>query len=223
MKSLQPLMNQLGYSFNDEQWLKQALTHRSLGAPHNERLEFLGDAILNFIAAQWLYRQFEGGTEGDLTRYRAALVRKETLAEIANELDLGPYLRLGIGELKSGGFRRPSMLADTVEAIIGALYLDGGLSPCQRWIESWLKTQCARFDEKKEKDPKTKLQEWLQAHEYPLPEYKLIKTTGKEHERIFFIQCEVKGFDFTTKGEALTCRKAEQKAAEAFIKKCKAD
>ena len=182
----------LGYQFRSPELLQQALTHRSWGKKNQERLEFLGDGVLNMVAAELLYKQKPDAQEGDLSRYRARIVRGETLAQIAADLQLGEYVRLGQGELKSGGYRRDSILEDALEAIIGAIYLDGGLPACQKVIgRLWtnLIDELPAADELK--DPKTRLQEWLQARGLPLPEYAVQSTEGPDHARIFTVECAI--------------------------------
>lgn len=212
-----------GYQFKDESLLLLALTHRSMGGQNNERLEFLGDSILGMVISSELYSRFPTEKEGVLTRLRSSLVKGETLSEIAAELNLGEYIKLGSGELKSGGFRRASTLADAVEAIIGAIYLDShklsGISVVQEII---LKI----FDERINncepssilKDPKTRLQEHLQAKGLPLPEYSVISISGKEHQQTFKVSCSIKGFANHVNATGASRRKAEQAAAEKVLK-----
>lgn len=210
----------LGYQFKQSQQLDLALTHRSYGNPHNERLEFLGDSILSFVIAEALYEQFPSATEGDLSRMRATLVRGQTLAELALEFDLGEYLRLGPGELKSGGFRRESILADAVEAIIGGVYLDSGLERCKALILSWYEKRLAEIKPGVgQKDPKTRLQEYLQAERKPLPVYDVTEITGAAHNQQFTVQCQVEGLDNPIVGRGTSRRKAEQESARKALKK----
>jgi ribonuclease-3 len=185
---------------------------------HNERLEFLGDSVLNFIIAHALYQQFPHAKEGDLSRYRAKLVCEETLAALALEFDLSAYLILGIGELKSGGFRRKSIMADTLEALIAAIYLDSNLITCQKLVEMWFAQRLSDAGQFKiKKDSKTMLQEYLQAEQLALPYYKIVKITGKDHEQIFHLSCQVEGISEGTVGQGSSRRIAEQEAAAAFL------
>ncbi|WP_419421170.1 ribonuclease III [Legionella sp. D16C41] len=208
----------IDYQFKNIAYLKQALTHCSAGNANNERLEFLGDSILSFVIAHALFERFQQESEGQLSRLRAFLVKGETLAEIAIELGLGDYLFLGQGELKSGGFRRASILADALEAVFAAVYLDGGMEACQKLI---LKLFASRLENKELqtnlKDAKTQLQEFLQAKKKPLPEYNLIKIEGEEHEQIFYIACTVSGITKSTVGSGSNRRKAEQEAAKELL------
>ena len=208
------LSKKIGYSFKEPKLLLQALTHRSAKGAHNERLEFLGDAILGFVIAESLYQKFPKQAEGDLTRMRSSLVKGVTLAEVGRDFDLGQYLILGPGELKSGGHRRDSILEDAIEAIIGAVYLDADLPTCQALILSWFEQ---RLDDIKpgneQKDPKTRLQEYLQGRKIPLPQYDVINTTGQSHNQQFTVRCitSVLANEVITKGSSR--RKAEQSAA----------
>lgn len=218
--NLKILERKLGYSFKNQQLLQKALTHRSMRVEHNERLEFLGDSILNFIIAHAVYKQFPHAKEGDLSRYRAKLVCEETLAGLAVEFDLSSFLILGVGELRSGGFRRKSIMADAVEALIAGVYLDSDLMTCQQLVETWfakLLTDAGQF--KIKKDSKTMLQEYLQAEQLALPFYKIVKISGKDHEQIFHVSCCVAGFKEETIGEGSSRRIAEQKAAADFLNK----
>jgi len=215
---LDRLQRTLEYPFRDVALLTQALTHRSKGSTNNERLEFLGDSILGFVAADLLYVKFDNAPEGHLSRFRASLVKKETLAELAREFSLGDYLLLGSGELKSGGFRRDSILADTLEAIIGAIYLDNGLDGARNFVEKCLAPRLANLSTEKElKDPKTRLQELLQARHFLLPDYTVVNTSGDEHDQRFEVSCTVKGLDQAVIGIGSSRRKAEQAAAEQAL------
>lgn len=210
----------LDYTFSNEALLGQALTHRSADANNNERLEFLGDGVLNFVIAGELFHLKPLFNEGELSRMRATLVRKETLAEIAAELELGAHLKLGSGELKSGGYERDSILGDTVEAILGAIYLDGGFEKCRDAIRSLYTTRLSHLpDVNKLKDPKTRLQEYLQSRQLPVPEYSVLEKTGKAHEQQFLVQCSIKALNATTKASALGRRRAEQRVAELMLEK----
>ena len=216
--SLNNLQKILGYQFKDISFLELALTHRSKGANNNERLEFLGDAILGFVVAELLYAQYQTALEGHLSRFRASLVKKETLADIARGYSLGDYLQLGPGELKSGGFRRDSILADTMEAIFGAMYLDGGIEAVRALIERSLADRLATLSIAAEhKDPKTRLQEYLQGKKSPLPEYEVVGTHGDEHEQIFEVHCRVSGLDSPVEGKGTNRRGAEQAAAQKAL------
>ena len=212
------LINILEYTFEDESHFLRALTHRSAGSRHNERLEFLGDSVLNFVIAQALYERFPEAPEGVLSRLRASLVRETTLAEIAREIDLGDYLRLGSGELKSGGFRRGSILADAIEAIFGAVLLDGGFDPCKALILNLYQDRIASADPTNNlKDPKSRLQEYLQSIKKALPEYKVLSVEGEPHEQVFQIECHVEGLEEATIGTGKSRRKAEQAAAKGAL------
>lgn len=218
------LTERLGYQFTTPALLVQALTHRSFAANNNERLEFLGDSALNFIVAHQLYHRFSKLPEGDLSRLRAQLVKESTLSEIALKLELGDALKLGEGELKSAGWRRPSILADALEAIIGAVYLDGGFTSAERLILSLYQDKLASIDPKLiDKDPKSQLQEYLQGKKVELPDYKVVSIEGEAHAQIFKIECLIKRFDITTLGEGTSRRIAEQQAAQLALEKIKDD
>ena len=210
------------YQFKDENLLTLALTHRSMGSNNNERLEFLGDSVLGMVISSELYRRFPKEKEGVLTRLRSSLVKGETLSEIATELELGEYIQLGSGELKSGGYRRASTLADVLEAIIGAIYLDScsdsGISKIQKII---LKTFNDRINNCEPggviKDPKTRLQEYLQSKSLPLPTYSVVSISGKEHLQTFKVSCSIDGFSNHVVATGSSRRKAEQAAAEKAL------
>jgi len=212
------LCRRLKYNFQDIKLLKRALSHCSVGNDNNERLEFLGDSILSFVIAEALFTRFPQESEGQLSRLRAHLVKGQTLAEIAMEMQLGDYLYLGQGELKSGGFRRESILADALEAIIAAIHLDGGFEQSKQFI---LQLYHSRLDDKTLKDTlkdaKTQLQEFLQAKKKPLPEYILTKVEGEEHNQIFYVSCKVEGIALETQGAGVNRRKAEQEAASLLL------
>ena len=211
---LDVLQERLGHRFRDGRLLAQALTHRSHSTPHNERLEFLGDGVLNCIVAAELYTRFTGLREGELSRLRASLVREQRLHELASGLALGDYLRLGEGELKSGGFRRPSILADGLEALIGAVYLDGGFEAARAVVVRLYRPLLETLDASgAEKDPKTQLQEWLQSRKYALPQYSVIATRGAAHDQRFEVECVVRELDLRTVGTGTSRRLAEQEAA----------
>lgn len=209
----------LEYTFADQVLLEQALTHRSAGSRNNERLEFLGDAILGSVVAAELYRRYPVAKEGELSRLRANLVRRESLAEIAQQLDLGQHLTLGAGERKSGGHRRDSILSDTVEALLGAIFLESGFAVCQRCI---LRLFSARLDALSDvaslKDAKTRLQEYLQSHHLPLPEYTVQEVSGEAHAQFFKVECSVDGVALSAgKGQGSSRRQAEQNAAADLL------
>lgn len=212
------LLERLAYRFSDRRLLEEALTHRSVSVHNNERLEFLGDSILNFVIAAELFEREPDESEGALSRLRASLVNRETLADIARTLELGECLRLGSGEKKSGGRRRDSILSDAVESILGAVYTDGGYEPCRELIlrlyEERLNSLPAAQDLK---DPKTRLQEFLQSSRHGLPEYTVIEVTGKAHQQVFNVECRVDTIDTPTHGSAGNRRRAEQDAARAML------
>lgn len=204
----------MGYTFNRPELLEQALTHRSYGAANNERLEFLGDSVLNCSVARKLYEAFPDLPEGSLSRLRANLVCQDTLAEIAVALRLGENLRLGEGELKSGGFRRPSILADALESLFGAIFLDAGFDEAQRVVRGLFDPLVDKIDPRASgKDAKTQLQEMLQSRRLPLPEYRLIDTRGEAHDQSFIVECVLTKPALTTRGVGKSRRAAEQEAA----------
>ncbi len=210
--------DKLGYECRDPALLEAALTHRSATGPHNERLEFLGDAVLNCVVAMLMYRNYPAADEGDLSRFRASLVSGDSLAAIAGELGLGERLRLGSGELKSGGFRRKSILADALEALFGAIYLDGGFEAAERVIGMVLLQRLDSLPSAAElKDPKTRLQEALQARGLNLPVYVVESIHGEAHNQIFRVRCAVDALKLNTFGEGLSRRRAEQEAARALL------
>jgi len=209
-----PLEAALNYAFQRRELLVQGLTHRSFGSPNNERLEFLGDSVLNCTVARALYDAFPALPEGSLSRLRANLVRQETLAEIAVQLKLGEVLRLGEGEVKSGGFRRPSILADALESIFGAVFLDGGFDAAHAVVRGLFDPLIALIDPTASgKDPKTELQEILQARRLPLPEYRVVDTVGSAHEQDFIVDCVMGNPKVSTRGQGKSRRAAEQEAA----------
>jgi ribonuclease-3 len=212
----------LGHAFARPELLREALTHRSYGSPNNERLEYLGDAILNCSTAILLFEQFPKLSEGDLSRLRANLVNKQVLFELAQPLGLGDILRLGEGELKSGGHQRPSILADALEAVIGAVYLDGGFPAAQQFVQRLLAEKLAATDPSSPgKDAKTTLQEYLQGKRMALPAYSLIDTCGEAHEQIFQIECAVAEMNLRAQAEGPSRRVAEQLAAAMVLEKIK--
>ena len=208
-----------GHAFAEPALLAQALRHRSAGSPHNERLEFLGDALLNLIIAEQLHQRWPKADEGAMTRARAELVRESTLATLARGLELGDRLTLGPGEMKSGGHRRDSILADALEAVIAALYLDAGFDACRRIVLPWFEPLLAALPPLHQvgKDAKTRLQEWLQARQKPLPVYALVEEGGEEHARVFRVSCTLEAPVLVTEGEGSSRRAAEQAAAEAAL------
>lgn len=194
--------------------LSQALRHRSAGKPHNERLEFLGDAVLGMLVSDALYSKFPNASEGDLTRARSLLVRESTLAELAREQNLGDKLQLGPGEMKSGGKRRDSILADAAEAVIAAVYLEQGIEAARELVVAWMGNRLQlKPSEVSGKDSKTRLQEWLQAKQHPLPDYQLVQATGSAHERLFEVACILEQLGITTQGVGATVKAAESEAA----------
>ena len=208
------LFTRLGYRFDDPRLARQALTHRSYGTPHNERLEFLGDGVLNCAVASLLYERFPHLPEGHLSRLRANLVNQDSLSRLANQLDLGSDLLLGEGELKSGGFRRPSILADALEACFGAVFLDGGFDAAARVIRNLYDPLVAELDPKAlGKDPKTLLQEFLQGRHLALPKYQVVEVRGEAHEQQFHVECLIPELAIRTLGEGSSRRAAEQLAA----------
>lgn len=215
---LSALCEKLGYQFKDIQLLDLALTHRSYGTHNNERLEFLGDGVLNFLTTEHLYKTFTGLSEGGLSRLRANLVNGEVLAILAIELKLSYYLRLGAGEMKSGGTHRRSILSNTMEAVIGAIFLDGGIDACRERIYYWYQ---ARFDglteEGVKKDPKSTLQEYAQSKKMAMPQYEVLAIEGKEHNQNFRVQCRIPGTSKSALGSGTSRRRAEQEAAQKLL------
>jgi ribonuclease-3 len=222
--ALSELQIRLGYAFRQHALLQQAVTHRSFSADHNERLEFLGDSVLNLSVAHMLYAQLANLPEGDLSRVRANLVKQDTLHQLAKTLDLPAVMRLGEGEMRSGGQSRPSILADALEAIIGAVYLDGGYKDAQDLVERLF----AKVDIKPDmqaagKDPKTELQEWLQGRKLALPKYTVVGTSGAAHRQQFEVSCEVTELRQTQQGSGASRRAAEQAAAAAMLQTLKSE
>jgi len=209
----------IGHPFRNPELLRQALTHRSAGAPHNERLEFLGDSIVNMLVAQALYERWPKADEGAMTRGRADLVREPALAVIARTLQLGDRLTLGAGEMKTGGHRRDSTLADALEAVVAAIYLDAGFEACRAVVLPWFEASMAALpvNGRTEKDPKTRLQEWLQGRQKPLPQYELLSETGEDHAKVFHVRCNLNDPAITTEGTGASRRLAEQLAAAAAL------
>ena len=210
------------YDFKDESLLSLALTHRSIGSKNNERLEFLGDSILGMVISSELYNRFPKEKEGVLTRLRSSIVKGETLSEVASELNLGDCIKLGSGELKSGGYRRASTLADVIEAIIGAIYLDSkdefGISKVEKIILTIFRSRIDNCEPTGVlKDPKTRLQEYLQSKNLSLPEYNVVSITGKEHLQTFKVSCSIEGYSNHVVAKGTSRRKAEQAAAEKAL------
>lgn len=212
------LCTALDYSFSRFELLRQAVTHRSFGAPNNERFEFVGDSILNYTVARMLFDHFPKLSEGELSRLRANLVNQSTLAEIAQQLRLGDYLYLGEGELKSGGFNRPSILADAVEAIFAAISFDADFMAAERVVRRLYQERVVAIDPSKHaKDAKTRLQEALQARRLSLPRYSILSQSGEAHEQSFRVQCDLAELDIITTGDGVSRRGAEQQAADAAL------
>lgn len=218
IKKPEELARKLGLTFSQPQLFKTALTHRSAGANNNERLEYLGDSVLGFVVAERLYSQFPAVGEGVLSRLRASLVNQTSLAELARQHSLGDYLILGSGELKSGGFRRDSILSDALEAIMGAILLDSGVDVCRHWILNLFAEKFAQIKlDTWNKDPKTRLQELMQARKKELPVYELISMLGADHAQTFEVKCSVPITAETTRGLGISRKKAEQAAAENML------
>ncbi|WP_420933339.1 ribonuclease III [Alteromonas sp. A081] len=214
------LYKAIGYTFKDVALLDQAFTHRSAAKQHNERLEFLGDAILGMIIGETLYKRFPEVPEGKLTRMRSTLVKGDTLAELAREASMGELLHLGPGELKSGGHRRSSILADAVEALLGAIYLDSGMEEVRNVIDRLWETRINRLDPHAHpKDNKTRLQEFLQGRKLPLPTYEVLSISGKDHAQVFQVSCTVENLAEPVKASGNSRRKAEQEAARLTLEK----
>jgi ribonuclease-3 len=207
-----------GHAFRDPELLRRALRHRSAGPVHNERLEFLGDALVNLIVAESLYAHWPRADEGALTRARASLVCEPALAELARQLGVGEWVELGPGELKTGGHRRDSILADALEALVGAIHLDAGYDTCRDVVLPWFEPAIRALPiGKVGKDAKTRLQEWLQGRQLARPEYTLVETRGQEHARVFRVACEVREPARRAEAEAASVRAAEQAAAELVL------
>jgi ribonuclease-3 len=208
-----------GYEFRQTRLLEQALTHRSYSRQlNNERLEFLGDSILNLIISNHIYQRFESADEGDLSRIRASLVKEETLAQVARQIDLGDFILLGGGELKSGGFRRASILSDALEALIGAIYLDSDYAQTEAAVLHLYREQLQNVDAGANlRDPKTRLQEYLQASKNSLPSYQVEQITGKSHDQVFTVKCQLTDLDMQSSGKGSSRKKAEQQAAQKIL------
>ena len=217
MVDLNELMNRLGHRFRNVKLLESALSHRSVGSDNNERLEFLGDSVLGFVIASELYQRHFRAQEGELSQMRASVVNGDVLARLSIDLGINKNLRLGIGECKSGGKSRPSILADALEAVVGAIYIDAGLEICRRCLLNWYGEQVDNLSRiTPNKDAKSRLQEWLQARKFPLPMYE-IKVTGEAHAQTFTVMCSVEGLPNKTQGVSSRRRRAEQIAAERFL------
>ncbi len=219
MTTLDRLSERLGLRFNERALLEEATTHRSAGSRNNERLEFLGDGVLNFVIAGELFERYPRASEGELSRLRSSLVKKEKLAELAAQLDLGSFLKLGSGELKSGGFRRASILADALEAIFGATYLDGGFDVARQAILRLYAADLSSLPDVADlKDPKTQLQELLQSRKLNLPEYSVVEVHGEAHAQTFKVSCRIPGLDQPSYGVGESRRRAEQEAARQALR-----
>ena len=220
---LDKLQQLLNHKFSDPDLVRLALTHRSANKLNNERLEFLGDSLLGYIVAEILFEIFPQANEGELSRLRAMLVNKTTLAEIAREIDLKNFIQLGSGEKKSGGDNRDSILADAIEALIAAIYLDGGINSCKSLIEDWIADRIATESVvEQQKDAKTKLQEMMQAQGLSLPYYSVLEISGEAHEQNFLVECRVDVMTEPQKGTGSSKRNAEQQAANVMLTKLKA-
>jgi ribonuclease-3 len=218
--TIKQLISTLSYEFKDPMWLQKALTHRSFDSENNERLEFLGDSILNFTIAELLFKKFPNLPEGDLSRLRASLVKSNSLSHVAVKIGIGDFILLGEGEMKSAGWRRPSILADVIEAIIGAMYLDGGLIPAQDFITRNFMEFLTDIDPRKiAKDSKTELQELLQSKKLLLPKYEIVDIKGEAHAQEFTVKCSIQQLDMSTEGSGPSRRAAEQEAASYAIEK----
>jgi len=214
-KQLKTLEKSIKYKFKDISLLELAMTHRSHSGKNNERLEFLGDSILNFIVADLLFQKFTDLDEGDLSRLRSQLVKEEPLSKLGNSLNIGDFLNLGVGELKSSGWRRPSILADAFEALIGAIFIDGGMKAAHKFVEDSFNELIEKINPKEiHKDPKTILQEFLQAQKVPLPIYEVITVEGEAHNQLFSVSCSVSKFDVKAEGGGRSRKIAEQAAAK---------
>ena len=224
MSDRQRLQRAIGYEFANGDLLDLALAHRSVGSNNNERLEFLGDSIVNHVVAEALYQQFPDAREAELSRMRASIVKGDTLAEVARELGLGEYLRLGPGEKKSGGHRRGSILADALEAVAGAILLDSNVDSCRVCLLRWFAPRLGQLNDTiADKDPKTQLQEFLQGRQRPLPEYELIQVSGDDHNQLFQVACRVQKPTLVVNGSGNSRRRAEQAAAETALEELNAN
>ncbi len=216
------LSRRINYKFTRQEFLDQALTHRSARKKNNERLEFLGDSILSLVITGYLFNEFENAQEGELSRLRSSLVKGEKLAELARKINLGDYMVLGTGELKSGGFRRSSILADTLEAVMGAVYLDSDFERCRKVILALYEDELINLSSSTSfKDNKTQLQEYLQSRQLPLPKYRVVELTGNPHDQTFIVECAATGLDMVITGTGSSRRRAEQHAASRILEKIK--
>lgn len=214
-----PLVKKLGYDFGDQQLLKLALTHRSFSADNNERLEFLGDSILNLIIGEALFKKFPDAKEGQLSRLRSTLVRGDTLVLLAREFGLNQYLILGEGELKSGGLERASILSDAVEALIGAIYSEAGFETCRERVLDWYNEKLSSMSlNMMQTDSKTRLQEYLQSRKLPLPDYRVVQVTGESHAQLFTVECHIALLERPASATASSRREAEKLAASEIIR-----
>jgi ribonuclease III len=212
------LCEKIGYFFEDSKLLQAALTHRSVRGKNNERLEFFGDSVLNFLIAEELYQRCPNADEGELSRLRSILVKGDTLADLGREFELGQYLRLGVGEKKSGGCQRTSILADGIEALIAAIYFDSSIEICRECVLNWYSDRLNHLDELSViKDPKTRLQEYLQSHRVDLPVYRVVSIEGKAHSQTFVVECDVEILEKRTEGKGRSRRRAEQEAAAKLL------
>lgn len=223
-KPLSLLEAAIGYTFNDTDLLTRAMTHCSVGSKNNERFEFLGDSLVNLVMAEALYLKFPRASEGELTRLRAKCVKGETLADIADHFKLGDYMLLGVGELKTGGSKRPSILADALEATIAAIYLDSDFNTMKSCVLSWYETRLDTMTlSMTQKDPKTQLQEWMQGKKLALPVYTVLTVDGDSHQQSFHVQCDIASPVYSAEGYGDSRRKAEQEAAEKVLEYLKND
>ncbi len=211
------LQQTIGYQFDEPDLLVRALTHRSFAADNNERLEFIGDGLVNAVVAELLFTQFPDLDEGSLSRLRSKLVSKEGLATLAERFELGPLVLLGTGERKSGGRHRASIMADTVEALAGGMLVEAGFGVASEVVATWFVADVASLDINTTRDAKTRLQEWLQGKGYPLPVYEVLAISGDDHNQMFDVECSCKASQSTRVGTASSRKKAEQKAAEAML------
>ena len=217
MLDISVLQKNIGHEFKRLKLLECALTHRSVQSNNNERLEFLGDALLGAIIAEELFKQYPDAKEGELSRMRSNLVNGHALSQVARKLQLGKYINMSAGERRSGGHQRESILSNALEALIGAIYLDAGLNTARKALLRWFESMFDLAHQAPLKDPKTRLQEWLQAHRLEVPDYSVVAITGKQHEQCFAVSCKVMGVQGETEGQASSRRKAEQNAAEKFL------
>jgi ribonuclease-3 len=221
---LKALETRLGYVFRNPAWLHEALTHRSFGTPNNERLEFLGDSVLGLLVTQLLFARYPLWSEGDLSQLRSRLVSRDTLAQLAQQLDLGNCLQMGPGELKGNGAHRPSILADALEALLGALHQDGGLMVAEGLVQRWFSPLLVQVsDPSQEKHPKSQLQEILQGRRWNLPNYHLLDVLGEDHDQTFLVECQVVEARLTTQAEGKSRRQAEELAARHMIEALERD